>query len=70
MKLIKEGTYQLVVMLTFYDGRDTDLIEILKNVPRRRMAPTIREMMRNGTTARISFKKDDEIDTSGLGIEL
>ena len=66
-----DGTVVVTARITLKPGRDDQLIELVKNAPRGSLATAIREAMRNGATVTANVEVEiEEIDTSGLGLEI
>jgi len=66
-----DGTLVVTARLTFKPGRDDRLIELVKQAPRGLLAATIREAMRSGASEQALIEIEiEEVDTSGLGMEI
>lgn len=70
IEIKEDGTIIVRTAITFKAGRDDDLIALIKNAPKRRIATAIREAMRSGVQISFDEKTDDDIDLSGLGEDL
>jgi hypothetical protein len=64
------GNLVVTVRITLVPGRDDDLISLVRSAPRGGLAATIREAMRGGVSTSEALPTIEEVDTSGLGIEI
>jgi hypothetical protein len=71
----KNGNFVATIRLTLVPGRDTDLIELIKNTPKGAIAATIREAMRNGLPkeeiwSEYEDNQNDDVDLSQYGMDM
>ncbi|RME49602.1 MAG: hypothetical protein D6791_00370, partial [Chloroflexi bacterium] len=70
------GNLVVTVRLTLQPGRDDELIALVRGAPRGALAGLVREAMRHGIrpllpeSAVEETVEDDDLDLSGLGLEL
>ena len=66
-----DGTVVVTARLTFKPGRDDALIQLVKRAASGSLAATIREAMRSGASEQVLNEVEiEEVDTSGLGMEI
>jgi hypothetical protein len=64
------GNIVVTARITLIPGRDDDLIALITQAPKGALAGIIRDAMRNGAVSGAVEQAFDEIDTSGLGLEI
>ena len=64
------GNIVVTARITLIPGRDDDLIALITKAPKGAVAGIIRDAMRNGAVGGAVEQAFEEIDTSGLGLEI
>jgi hypothetical protein len=65
-----DGTLVVTVRITLRPGRDDAQIGLVRAAQRSKLAGMIRESMRSGLGAELVAVEDEDIDLSGLSIDL